>query len=155
MTLLRNLTLSVCILSLVHTVLIMLVPDRFRGEIRSVTALIIAVTVAGFMLNADFSDIPSGLGMQDFDSALETRNDLVKSELEAKVGEYIVSLLGQQGIESEKVSVRTTIDGQNSIFITEVSITLSQNDSPREESVRALVRDRIGDVDVEILYGDN
>lgn len=154
MTFLKDLTLAVCVLSAIHTVLMMLAPDRYRQELRTVVALAAAVTVCGFMLRADLSELSFGISELDPDSVSDQRNSLVQRELENKIEQYISSFLEESGTECKKVSVRTTIDGQSCIFITEVEITLDP-DGIDIQHVKEAVREKIGDVDVKIISGES
>lgn len=155
MSFLRSAALTVCLLSVICTLFMMLVPDRYRRDIRSVISLIAAVAVISLILGADFSDISSGFESPDFQSGAEARNQLVQRELESRVGDYIASFLGEEGINCKNISVRTTIDGQNSIFITDVGLWLDPSDEEREPLVRSLIAKKIGTAEVSISYEDS
>lgn len=155
MMFLTDLTLTICVLSLICTALMMLVPDRFRREIRSVIALIAAVTVCAMLLGVDISDISSELGTLSFNKDLATHDRLVQDELEGRISEYIASFLLEDGIECKKVEVRTTIDEQRRISITEASLELDDRDRDRESKARSLIREKIGEIDVKISYEES
>lgn len=155
MTFLKNMTLAICVLSLAHTAIMMLVPDRFRSEMRSVTALIAVVTLSSMFIHADISDISLELGKISFESKAVSRNELVQRELESRISEYIASFLEEDGVRIKKVSVGTTIDEQYSIFITEVGLILDPSESSREEQIRGTVTEKIGDIEVKIGYEEN
>lgn len=155
MKFLTNITLTVCVLTVVCTVLMMLVPDRFRREIRSVISLIAAVTIGAMLIGADFEDISYGLENLRFDSEAASHDRLVQDELETRIGEYIASFLSEEGVECKKVSVRTTIDEQRRISITEASLRLDVSASELDSFVRALIGEKIGEIDVKISYEES
>lgn len=154
MNLLKNITFVICVLSVGYTAVMMLVPDRFRAEIRSVFALAGVVTVVGMAAGADMSELPQKFA--DFEeSGIVSENDrLVQAELEARVWEYLESLLREEGIICKKVSVGTTIDSLRRIFITEADIWLDSGYADREGDIKELVRNKIGDIGLNINYED-
>lgn len=154
MNLLKNITFVICVLSVGYTAVMMLVPDRFRAEIRSVFALAGVVTVVGMTAGADMSELPQKFA--DFDeSGIVSENDLlIQAELEARVGEYLESLLREEGIICKKVSVGTTIDSLRRISITEADIWLDGGYADREGDIKELVRNKIGDIGLNINYED-
>ena len=154
MNLLNNITFVICVLSVGYTAVMMLVPDRFRAEIRSVFALAGVVTVVGIAAGADMSELPQKF--EDFEeSGIVSENDrLIQAELEARVGEYLESLLREEGIICKKVAVGTTIDSLRRIFITEADIWLDSGYADREGDIKELVRNKIGDIGLNINYED-
>lgn len=154
MNLLNNITFVICVLSVGYTAVMMLVPDRFRAEIRSVFALAGVVTVVGMAAGADMSELPQKIA--DFEeSGIVSENDrLIQAELEARVGEYLESLLREEGIICKKVSVGTTIDSLRRISITEADIWLDSGYADREGDIKELVRNKIGDIGLNINYED-
>lgn len=154
MNLLNNITFVICVLSVGYTAVMMLVPDRFRAEIRSVFALAGVVTVVGMAAGADMSELPQKFA--DFEeSGIVSENDrLIQAELEARVGEYLESLLREEGIICKKVSVGTTIDSLRRISITEADIWLDSGYADREGDIKELVRNKIGDIGLNINYED-
>lgn len=154
MKLILNLTLTVCVLSLASTALLMLVPDRYRREIRSVMSMVAVVSVGAMILGADFSDIPALSGM-DFDSHLATSDALVQKNLENRLSDYIYTFLAEEGIPAKKVEVRTTIDNSRSIFITKASLWLDPASAQLEPLAEAKIKEKIGDIEVQIIYEDS
>ncbi len=155
MNALKTLALAICVLSAAYTVLMMLVPDRYRSELRSVLSLAALVTVGAIALGADFDGISPGLSDLGRYNAEFSGDSLVQAELEARVSDYLSTLLSERGIECKKVSVGTTIDAQRRIFITKASLRLDRAFGPREAEVRALIDEKIGEIEVEIVYEES
>lgn len=155
MRFLRDITMTVCILSLIYTALMMLVPDRFRRELRTVLAMTAAVTLGAMLLGADMSDISTQFGGLSFDAEDIQYKNMVQSELEARLEEYITTLLSESGTEVKKLTVRTTIDEQNRISITEASLELDGVYRGQEAQIRGLLSEKIGDIEVKISYEDS
>ena len=152
MRFLLGLTLTVCTVSVISTALMMLAPDRFRREIKAVISLITAVALCSAILKTDFSGLAEKFSLPDFDSEAVSNDRLIQGELESRISEYLQSLLEEEGIDVKKVSVGTTIDGNRRISITKASLRLGSEEKPREEQVRSLIAQKIGQIDVEIYY---
>ncbi len=150
---LAGITLAVCALSVVHTALSMLAPDRYRREMRTIVALIAVAALAHVISGADFS-------YDDFDfgdlsgGAFLSRDDLIKKELEDKISDYISSLLSERGIVPKKISVTATIDGQRRISITKASLTLDRTYREEEPKISSLIRENVADIPIDYFYGD-
>lgn len=155
MKFLSEITLTVCVLSVICTVMMMLVPDRYRRDIRSVVSLIAAIAIIASVLGADFSDIGADFESISFQSGVETRNSLIQSDVEKRLEDYMTSFLAEKGIKCKNIRVRTTIDEQNSIFITEAELLLDSSDKEREPFIRSILAEKIGEIDVKISYGDS
>lgn len=153
MKLISNLTLTVCVLSLASTVILMLVPDRFRREIRSVVSLVAVVSVGAIILGADYSDLPA-LPKADLDPQPAASDELVRLELESRLSDYVFTLLEEEGITVKKVEVGTTIDNSRSIFITKASLWLDPASERLAPLAEAKIKEKIGDIEVQIIYGD-
>lgn len=154
MKLITNLTFTVCVLSLCSTALLMLVPDRYRREIRSVVSLVAAVSVGAIILGADYSDFPA-FPAYGLDSSLAASDELVQKELEARLSGYLQTLLEEEGVSAKKVQVRTTIDNSRSIFITKASLWLDQSSAGLAPFAESKIKEKIGDIEVEIIYEDS
>lgn len=155
MRFLTSLTLTVCILSILYTAMMMLVPDRFRRELRSVLSLIVVVTLGAVILGADFSDISARFENLSFDSGTYSRDQLIQTELETRISDYIGTLLDEQGISCKKITVGTTIDELRRISITKASLTLDSAYQAREALITSLISKNIGDIEVNITYEDS
>ena len=155
MKFLTSLTLTVCTLSILYTAVMMLVPDRFRRELRSVLSLITAVTLGAVIIGADFSDISARFESLSFESASYSRDDLVQADLEARIADYILSVLSDRGITCKKISVGTTIDEQRRISITKASLTLEKSFQAQDALITSLISAKIGDIEVNITYEDS
>ena len=154
MDFLKDLTLTVCVVSLGCAVLLMLVPDKFRGELRSVLSLAAAVTVCAMLLGADFTEFSADLGDISFYPETSERAELICADLDGRLSAYAEEILKSEGIDFKKVSVRTTIDGQNSISITEVGVELPGYEQTRADEVRALISEKIGPLKINIRCED-
>ncbi len=155
MSFLKNAVLTVCMLSVISTLFMMLVPDRFRRDIKSVISLIAAVAIVTLILGADFSDLGTDFNSIEFQQSTASRNRLIQSEVESRAADIIASFLEENGISCKNIAVRTTIDGQNSIFITETDILLDSSEKEREQFVRSIIAERVGDIEVKIRYEDS
>lgn len=150
---LAGITLAICALSVVHTALSMLAPDRYRREMRAIVALIAVAALAHVISGADFSYDDFDLGDISGGTFL-SRDDLIKKELEDKISDYIFSLLSERGIVPKKISVTATIDGQRRISITKASLTLDQSYREEEPKISSLIRENVADIPIDYFYGD-
>lgn len=154
MKLITNLTLTICVLSLCSTAILMLAPDRYRREIRSVVSLVTVVSVGAIILGADYSDLPA-LPAYDFDAPLAASDELVQRELESRLSDYLFTFLEEEGITAKKVEVGTTIDNSRSIFITKASLWLDHDSAELVPFAEAKIKEKIGDIEVKIIYEDS
>lgn len=155
MSALKNLVFAICVLSVAYTVLMMLVPDRYRGELRSVLALVMLTAFAAIAVRADISDISPQLADFGKYGGISENDRLIQSELETRIGEYISSLLSENGIVCKKLSVGTTIDSERRISITVASLQLDPAYEDREDVIYSVIKDKIGDIEIQISYEES
>ncbi|MCD8108101.1 MAG: hypothetical protein LUE20_09095 [Oscillospiraceae bacterium] len=154
MTAVKNITLTVCILSLVYMLVMMLTPDSFRQKMKTVISILTALTIAGGVLNIEFS----------FDENLDTDllygydysyDELVLSELEQRLADSILLIYKENDIPVEKISVETNIDEDYSISISKISLTISGDSDSYESRIRKVTSDRIGEVTLEMSFSED
>lgn len=149
---LTTVTISVCVLSLVYSIMMLLTPDRFKRQMKSVISVIIAVTIGGIILHGGYDD--------SFLSALEippiaaqgSSNEIMIAELEARLNEQIEKLIEEKGIPVEKVESDIDIDADNCIFISRLFVRISGSKSEYQEKIRSIVKSDIGDVNLETAF---
>ncbi|MCD7846821.1 MAG: hypothetical protein LUG49_02140 [Oscillospiraceae bacterium] len=154
MTAVRNITLTVCILSLVYMVVMMLTPDSFKQKMKTVISILTALTIAGAILNIDFSfdeEIDADL-LYESDYIY---NDLVICELEQRLADGILLIYEENGIPVEKISVETNIDDENSISISKISLAIRGESEAYESKIRKVTRDKIGEVALEMSFSED
>ncbi len=154
MTAIKNITLTVCILSLVYMLVMMLTPDSFRQKMITVISILTALTIAGAVLNIDFSfdeDIDTDL-LCEYDYSYD---ELVLRELEQRLADSILLIYEENEIPVEKISVETNIDEDYSISISKISLTISGDADSYESRIRKVTSDRIGEVTLEMSFSED
>lgn len=102
MGLLKNITVSVCLLSLVYSVMMLLTPDRFKRQMKSVISIITAVTMGGLIISGgNAEDIFSSINIPSIGES-QSSNTAVMRELEERLNEQIQKLMEENGIPIEK-----------------------------------------------------
>lgn len=158
MTFLKNLTLSICVLSVVYLIVSMLSPDRYKRQIRAVLSLICAVTVAGVILGSADEDFDTGIdinGSQSLSGSQEYATNLILSELESKLDEQIGNMMLQSGVPVQKISVKTNIDDEGSIFISEISMTVDGSKDEYEQKIKGITSEKIGEVSMNLTFSED
>lgn len=103
MGLLKNITISVCVLSLVYCIMMLLTPDRFKRQMKSVISIITAVTLGGLIISGgNAEEIFSSINIPSI-SEKQSSNAAVMRELEARLNEQIQKLMVEKGIPVEKI----------------------------------------------------
>ncbi len=154
MTAVKNITLTVCVLSLVYMIVMMLTPDSFRQKMKTVISILTALTIAGAILNIDFSfdeDIDTDLLYESEYSY----NELVLNELEQRLADSILLIYEENNIPIEKISVETNIDEDNSISISRISLTISGSSEAYGSKIRKVTSERIGEVTLEMSFSED
>ncbi len=152
MGLLKNIAVSVCVLSLVYCIMMLLTPDRFKRQMKSVISIITAVTMGGLIISGSSGeDIFSSINIPSIGES-QSSNAAVMRELEARLSEQIQRLMEENGIPVEKIDVSVDIDGDNCIFISKLAAQISGSQKLYEEKIRSLVKSDIGDVNLEIAF---
>ncbi len=154
MTAIKNITLTVCILSLVYMLVMMLTPDSFRQKMKTVISILTALTIAGAVLNIDFSfdeDIDTDL-LCEYDYSYD---ELVLRELEQRLADSILLIYEENEIPVEKISVETNIVEDYSISISKISLTISGDADSYESRIRKVTSDRIGEVTLEMSFSED
>ncbi len=142
MTAVKNITLTVCILSLVYMIVMMLTPDSFKQKMKTVISILTALTIAGAILNIDFS-MDEDIGTDLLYESEYSYNELVLDELDQRLADSILLIYEENYIPIEKISVETNIDEDNSIFISKISLTISGSSKAYESKSRSVTSDRI------------
>ncbi len=154
MTSVKNITLTVCILSLVYMLIMMLTPDGFKQKMKTVISILTALTIAGAILNIDFTfdeDISRDL-LYESDYSY---SELILSELDQRLADSILLIYEENGIPVEKISVDTNIDDENSISISKISLTISGNRENYESKIRRITSDKIGEISLEMSFSED
>ena len=152
MGLLKNIAVSVCVLSLVYCIMMLLTPDRFKRQMKSVISIITAVTMGGLIISGSGGeDIFSSINIPSIGKS-QSSNAAVMREFEVRLSEQIQRLMEENGIPVEKIDVSIDIDGDNCIFISKLAAQISGSQKLYEEKVRSLVKSDIGDVNLEIAF---
>lgn len=153
---LKNITLSICIISLVYSILILLTPDRFHRQAKIIISLITAAVIGGILLN--FKDLPDnllGIGITSEDGHFVNRQDLVVGALEEELTRQITMIFTENSVPIEKIYLKTDIDGDNCIFISELVITVKGERESYGDIPESIVKSRIGDVNHRILFTED
>lgn len=155
MTLLKNITFAVCVMSLVYVVLGLLTPERYRRKMKTVVSTLSALAVAGTFLGNDFA-ISSEKIFKDGELSLGgiSQTDMVLSELDLKLADYLLPYYKEKGIPIEKITVKTNIDGEGCIFISKISLTVSGKKELYEDAIKRLTADNIGKVSLEMSFSE-
>ncbi len=119
---------------------------------KSVISIITAVTMGGLIISGGSGeDIFSSINIPSIGES-QSSNAAIMRELEARLNEQIQKLMAENGIPAEKIEVSVDIDGDNCIFISRLTATISGSQKLYEEKVRSLVKSDIGDVNLEIVF---
>lgn len=152
MTALRNLIFSLGVLVVLQFIFSTLAPERYRTAIKMSLSLIAVAVVSAGILKIDFSNIYSSFPSINTELSSYESDQLILDELNSKLSEYIASLLEDEGVVSEKVSVDTTIDENRCISITKASIELGSEYEKDEAIIISLIKSKIGDIEVSISF---
>ena len=152
MTALKNLMLSLSAMFVLQFLFSLLSPEKYRPAIKMVLSLITVAVVSAGILKIDFSNIYSSFPSINTQLSSYESDQLILDELNSKLSEYIASLLEDEGIVSEKVSVDTTIDENRCISITKASIELGSEYEKDEIIVINLIKSKIGDIEVSLSF---
>ncbi len=154
MTAIKNITLMVCILSLVYMLVMMLTPESYKQKMKTVISVLTALTIASAVLNLDFTfddDIDADL-LYESDYSY---NELVISELEERLADSILLIYEENDIPIEKISVETNIDDENGISISKISLTIIGDSEAYENKIRKVTKDKIGEVTLEMSFSED
>ena len=154
MTFLRNITLTIVILSVINVVLSLLVTDKYRKQMQVILSIISAISIAGLLLNADFSDISTitwDLNFEDYGTSYTDK--AVIDELNERLAEHIHSVIKENGIDVKNVSVKTNIDDERRIFISKISLTITNEGD--KEAVNRIIERNVGSTEVEITVSED
>lgn len=134
-------------------IVMMLTPDSFKQKMKTVISILTALTIAGAVLNIDFTfdeDIDADL-LYESDYSY---NELVLDELNERLADTILLIYKENDIPVEKISVETTIDSENSISISKISLTIIGSSEAYESKIRKVTENRIGDIDLEMSFSE-
>lgn len=153
MSIIKEITLLISAFSVAYCIIMLLTPDKYRRQIKSLVALTLTVSLGSVIIGADF-DINSFISADysKMDSSYYIADDMVQKELEARLEHSIKSIFEENSIPIEKISVSTNIDKDNCIFISKISLTVSGSRKEYQLLIEQVAESRIGDVAVETVY---
>ncbi len=155
MSTIMNISAALCVLSLLHTIIALLSPERFRRQLSIVMSIISALVIGSMFLGADISFDEIELPNTDtFEQSYEKANELVVQELEDRLSEYVSNLMDEMEVPAEKISVKTTIDKSGSISISEVSMTVNGSKEVYGAKITEIIKSEIGKVKLTLEYSE-
>lgn len=154
MTLIKTVTMSICILSLIYVTLMLLTPERYKQKMRSVVSVLSALIIAGALLKVDFTASDTPAKYPDIPTDGINQSDMVVAELEKRLEQSIGDIYRQNGIPVQKISVETNIDSDNCIFISKISLTVDADSSVSEQRIKKITYDEIGDISLQISFSE-
>ena len=151
---LKILILGVCAFSLIYTLVKSLAPNKYQQQIKTVLSFVFALFIGSMVLGFDVSDLDNAFrGISD-NYNISQENRFVIDEIEARLSDYLQVEIENVGICPEKVTVKTNIDDNLCISISEARVVLNNSDSLKAEAVRKTVSQKIGDIDVIIEFSE-
>ena len=147
---LKNITFSICIFSLINTLIKILAPNRLYPQIKTVISLLMATAIGSMILGFDISDLYSEFSSIDHSLNLSQEDSLVVSEIESRLNDYITAILDERGYDIKKVEIKTNIDDQYCISISEAWITIRSEYENKTDQIKQIIKEEIGDIDINI-----
>ena len=151
---LKTLTLGVCAFSLIYTLVKSLTPNKYQQQIKTVLSFVFALFIGSMVLGFDVSDLDNAFSGISDNYNISQENRFVIDEIEARLSDYLQVEIENVGIYPEKVTVKTNIDDNLCISISEARVVLNNSDSLKAEAVRKIVSQKIGDIDVIIEFSE-
>lgn len=152
MSALRNLMFSLSALFVLQFLFSLLAPEKYRSAIKMALSLITVAVMSAGILKIDFSDIYSAFPSIDTELSSYESDQLILDELNAKLSDYISSLLEEEGFICKNVSVDTTIDENRCISITKASIVLGREYEKDEAIIIGLIKSKVGDIEISLSF---
>ncbi len=150
MTWLKNITICICAFSLLHTVIKMLAPNKYYPQMKTVISLLSVIMIGSMFIKFDISEISQEFESINQPQYLSQESRLVIKEIETRLSEYLMNALERRGIGVKKVQIVTNIDEEYCISISEAWIIVSSSDEAKKETIKKIVNEEIGDIDVII-----
>lgn len=151
---LKTLTLGVCAFLLIYTLVKSLAPNKYQQQIKTVLSFVFALFIGSMVLGFDVSDLDNAFSGISDNYNISQENRFVIDEIEARLSDYLQVEIENVGIYPEKVTVKTNIDDNLCISISEARVVLNNSDSLKAEAVRKIVSQKIGDIDVIIEFSE-
>ncbi len=151
---LKTLTLGICSFSIIYTLVKSLSPSKFQNQIKTVLSLTFALFIGSMILGFDVSDLADAFDGISNGHNISLENELVISEIEARLSEYLLVEIENEGIFPQKVFVKTNIDDDLCISISEARVVLYDDDKFKTEIIKKIVAQKIGDIDVIIEFSE-
>ncbi len=146
----KSFSLTIAVLSLIFVLVILLTPDKYRRQMQIVLSVILSLTLSALLVGADFSDFSAFANNYKLDeSGISSQDKMILEELEGKLSEHIKTILDENEIAAEKITVKTNIDGDRCIFISKISLTIKEES--KASITKAVIEKNIGKTEVEIF----
>lgn len=151
---LKNLTLGICSLSVIYTLMQMLVPQRYQKQMKTVVSLLFGILIGSMIIGLDVSDLNAVKFGAEYSLDVNEHDRLVILQIEEEISKYLESEIHALGITPEKVRVKTNIDESMCISIIEARVVLDSKDEFASDSIKKLIAQRIGDIDVYFEFSE-
>lgn len=137
----KSIILSACFISIISAALGMAVPDgKCEGQLKLILGAIFIITAANGLMKGDFSDLgeisAGSAGIAE--STAAGADEYFISAAEANLDRTLENYLKENGVSGAEVSSRIDISENGSIYINEVTASLSDYYSDYVCTVEAL-----------------
>ncbi len=152
----KEIGFSVSIILIVTGIFSMLVPtDRMEKTMKLTLSVFFLISLVTPFVNADFSfDVSDSYKEYAYeDTALSAGfNEKTKNLTEQYIASQLKNLLKDEGYYVNKITVSVNITAQNSIDISEVVITLPETYIQKEDKIKAVIKENLGESNITFKY---
>lgn len=151
---LKEFILGLCVIYILQSVFIVLSPEKYKNAVRLSFSIIILTVIATKLYAFDYLSLFNGITDVGNSYIYDESDNLIISDIENKVADYLMQSFHSKGINSESVMVNATIDNERCISITVVSVVLDLMDRDKQPQVVSIIENLVGDVDVDVSFSE-
>lgn len=145
MNYIKNLSLGICILSVLFYVLKLLIPQKYEKQISMICGVIFSLFIASKLLNFELSSFEDGFKKYNISDDSVFAEDIIYSEIEMNIAEYISSMLDENGIIVNKINIKIYKDDDNYLILDEIILDIDDENQAKADS---LIKTRIGNIKI-------
>ncbi len=153
MSYLKTVLLSVSIMYVVQFLLTSLAPEKYRSIVKTAASLLVLVAIVSSVVRIDISEFTDKLNADFTDYSFE-QDQLILSEVNKQLSEYLYNGLSEQGIPVKNVEVITYIDEDRCISISIANVEIMSNSESYKLSVRDYIEKNMGSFPVNITVSE-
>ncbi len=145
-----------CVAGICASLADMAVSEKYKPHIRTITALIIIISVAQPLLSVNLGELVESYAAE-FELTYEQKSELafsenVSAEASERLSDFISAKLVSAGIKPQSVSIELIVTGDGRFEVARVDVVISKEQLDRYGEIKQIVTNELLPEDVNVSW---